>query len=151
MGKNKRILLAVSEEDLNRYKRSAHQNYMTLSQYIRDSIEKNMDDGGSKMIGIDKEVLKQIVNIVVNRIEDIEEESIFTLENLLEAEEDGIEREELINAIASEEEKAKEARELLIKLHSSLVGRASEGQKNYPYIKGYTAEEYLKKFVLNNN
>ena len=151
MGKNKRILLAVSEEDLNRYKRSAYQNYMTLSQYIRDSIEKSMKDEESKMIGIDKEVLKQTVNIVVNRIEEIEEEAIFTLKNLLGAEEDEIEREELINAIASEEEKAKEARELLIKLHSSLVGRASEGQKNYPYIKGYTAEEYLKKFVLNNN
>lgn len=151
MGKNKRILLAVSEEDLNRYKRSAYQNYMTLSQYIRDSIEKSMKDEESKMIGIDKEVLKQTVNIVVNRIEEIEEEAIFTLKNLLGAEEDEIEREELINGIASEEEKAKEARELLIKLHSSLVGRASEGQKNYPYIKGYTAEEYLKKFVLNNN
>ena len=151
MGKNKRILLAVSEEDLNRYKRSAYQNYMTLSQYIRDSIEKSMKDEESKMIGIDKEVLKQTVNIVVNRIEEIEEEAIFTLKNLLGAEEDEIEREELINGIASEEEKAKEAGELLIKLHSSLVGRASEGQKNYPYIKGYTAEEYLKKFVLNNN
>ena len=31
MGKDKRILLAVSEEDLNRYKRSAHNNYATLS------------------------------------------------------------------------------------------------------------------------
>lgn len=47
--------------------------------------------------------------------------------------------------------RAKEARELLIKLHSSLVGRPTQGQEKYPYIKGYTAEEYLQEFVLNNN
>ena len=74
-----------------------------------------------------------------------------TLKKLLEAEEDGIEREELINAIASEEGKAKEARELLIKLHSSLVGREAKSQEQYPYIRGYTAEEYLQEFVLNDN
>lgn len=151
MGKDKRILLAVTEEDLNRYKRSAHQNYATLSEYIRNCVEQNIKCEVNSMVQIDKELLKQTVNIVVNYIEDIEEEAIFTLKKLLKTEEDEIEREELINAIASEEEKAKEARELLIKLHSSLVGRASEGQKNYPYIKGYTAEEHLKKFVLNNN
>lgn len=151
MGKDKRILLAVSEEDLNRYKRSAHNNYATLSEYIRNCVEQNIKYEVNSMVQIDKEVLKQTVNIVVNHVEDIEEESIFTLKKLLEAEEDGIEREELINAIASEEGKAKEARELLIKLHSSLVGREAKSQEQYPYIRGYTAEEYLQEFVLNDN
>ena len=41
MGKNKRILLAVSEEELNRYKRSAYNNYMTLSEYIRTCMDKD--------------------------------------------------------------------------------------------------------------
>lgn len=40
--RNKRILLAVSESELIRYKKSAHEKYMNLSEYIRKCVDNDL-------------------------------------------------------------------------------------------------------------